>query len=149
MHKVGEKIMYGASGLMEIVDVREEVIADEARSYYVLRELNAKSTSQTFVPVENKKLVGLMRPLMTRDEIEELLLKARENRLSELDWHHDNRMRSERFKKIIESGDREGILSLIKAVYENGVKCQKEGRKNSLLEPSERFSSPQGHFLRD
>ena len=134
MHNVGEKIMYGATGLMKIVDVREEVIADVARRYYVLEEINSKSTSQTFVPVDNKKLVSSMRPLLTRAQIEELLSKVKENKLSEIEWHNDNRMRSEQFKKIIESGDREAILSIIRIVYENGVKRQQEGKKNYLAD---------------
>ena len=78
MHKVGEKIMYGANGLMEIVDVRTETIADEPRKYYVLQELNSRSASQTFVPVDNKKLVASMRPLLTKSEIEQLLAKAKD-----------------------------------------------------------------------
>jgi CarD family transcriptional regulator len=119
---------------------------DEPRTYYVLRELNAKSTSQTYVPVDNKKLVGLMRPLLTKSEIEALLSKAKENRLSDVEWQNDNRMRSESFKKIIESGDREGILSLIRTVYENGVKRQQEGKKNfitdeNLMRKAERLLS--------
>ena len=134
MHKVGEKIMYGANGLMEIVDVRTETIADEPRKYYVLQELNSRSASQTFVPVDNKKLVASMRPLLTKSEIEQLLAKAKENKLSDLEWHQDNRLRSEQFRKIIESGDREGILSLIRTVYENGVKRQREGKENYLTD---------------
>jgi len=134
MHNVGEKIMYGASGLMEIVDVREEMIADAPRKYYVLQELHSRSTSQTFVPVDNKRLVASMRPLLTKSEIEELLSKVKENRLPPVEWHKDNRMRSEQFKRIIESGDREAILSVIRSVYENGVKRQQEGKKNYLAD---------------
>ena len=46
--------MYGATGLMRIVDIREETVLDEARKYYVLEELGARSASKTFVPVDNK-----------------------------------------------------------------------------------------------
>jgi CarD family transcriptional regulator len=134
MHNVGEKIMYGASGLMEIVDIREETVTDAPRIYYVLRELHSSSTSETYVPVDNKRLVESMRPLLTKGEIEELLSKVRENRISDVEWHNDNRKRSEQFKKIIESGDREAILSMIRAVYENGVKRQQEGKKNYLTD---------------
>ena len=134
MHKVGEKIMYGATGLMRIVDIREETVLDEARKYYVLEELGARSASKTFVPVDNKKLVSSMRPLLTKEEIEELLTKIKEKRLSGVEWHNDNRMRSEQFKRIIESGDREAIISIIRSVYENGVKRQQEGKKNFLTD---------------
>ena len=134
MHKVGEKIMYGATGLMRIVDIREETVLDEARKYYVLEELGARSASKTFVPVDNKKLVSSMRPLLTKEEIGELLTKIKEKRLSGVEWHNDNRMRSEQFKRIIESGDREAIISIIRSVYENGVKRQQEGKKNYLAD---------------
>lgn len=134
MHKVGEKIMYGATGLMRIVDIREETVLDEARKYYVLEELGARSASKTFVPMDNKKLVSSMRPLLTKEEIEELLTKIKEKRLSGVEWHNDNRMRSEQFKRIIESGDREAIISIIRSVYENGVKRQQEGKKNYLTD---------------
>ena len=134
MHNVGEKIMYGASGLMKIVDIREEIIADVPRKYYILQDIHSKSTSQTFVPMDNKKLVSSMRPLLTKDEIEELLSKVKEKKLSGVEWHNDNRLRSEQFKKIIESGDREAILSIIRTVYENGVKRQQEGKKNYLTD---------------
>lgn len=126
--------MYGATGLMRIVDIREETILDEARKYYVLEELGARSASKTFVPVDNKKLVSSMRPLLTKAEIEELLTKIKENRLSGVEWHNDNRMRSEQFKRIMESGDREAIISIIRSVYENGVKRQQEGKKNFLTD---------------
>ena len=132
MHEVGEKIMYGANGLMEIVDVREETVADEPRKYYILRSLKAKSASETYVPVDNKSLVDSMRPLLTRAEIDALLMKAKENSLCGVEWHNDNRTRNEQFRKIIESGDREGTIALIKAVYENGIKRHSEGKKNFL-----------------
>ena len=132
MHKVGEKIMYGANGLMEIVDVREETVADEPRRYYILRSLKARGASETYVPVDNKSLVDSMRPLLTREQIDALLRKAKENSLCDVEWHNDNRARSEQFRKTIESGDREGTLSLIKAIYENGIKRQSEGKKNFL-----------------
>ena len=75
-----------------------------------------------------------MRPLLTKEEIEELLTKIKEKRLSGVEWHNDNRMRSEQFKRIIESGDREAIISIIRSVYENGVKRQQEGKKNFLTD---------------
>lgn len=132
MHSVGEKIVYGGAGLMEIVDVREECFADIPRKYYVLRELASSSDSQTFVPVDNEKLTASMYPILTKEEAHTLL--SRINSIPCLEWHSDNRIRAEKFKSIIDSGDREKLISLIKTVHEENSRRRKEGKKNSLAD---------------
>lgn len=132
MRSVGEKIVYGGVGLMEIVDVREECFGDTPRNYYVLRQLGASSDSQTFVPVDNERLVALMYPILTKEEA--LALISRASSIPDFVWNTDNRIRAERFKATIESGNRDEILSLIKTVREvNGIR-REEGKKNSLAD---------------
>ena len=132
MHTRGDKIIYGGNGVMEIVDVRDEIIGDVSKKYYVLRDLKSASVSQTFVPVDNDKLVASMRPLLTKKEAMEMISRIKS--IPEAEWKKDNRIRSENFRHIIESGDREGMISVIKAVYENGVKRHGEGKKNYLAD---------------
>ena len=38
MYSIGEKVVYGAMGVMEIVDLAEQTIGDVARKYYVMKE---------------------------------------------------------------------------------------------------------------
>ena len=88
MHSVGEKIMYGGAGLMEIVDVREESFGDIPRKYYVLRDLRSSSDSQTFVPVDNDKLTSAMHPLLTKEVASDLISRGgRSDRAGT--WHLD------------------------------------------------------------
>ena len=134
MYNIGEKIMYGATGLMEIVDLREEDIFGEPKQYYILRALDSKNTSETYVPKDNERLVSMMRPLMTKAEIDDLLSKMRGGRLRPIEWNNDNRKRSEYFKGLLESGDREGMLSMIITVYENGIARREMGKKNFLVD---------------
>ena len=96
MHSVGEKIMYGGAGLMEIVDVREESFGDIPRKYYVLRDLRSSSDSQTFVPVDNDKLTSAMHPLLTKEVASDLISRAAAIPL--LECSSDNRIRAEKFK---------------------------------------------------
>ena len=132
MHGIGERVIYGANGVMEIVDIREETVADVSRKYYVLRDLNSASDSQIFVPVDNKKLVSSMRPLLTKEEAMDMIRRIKT--IPEAEWKSDNRIRSEKFREVIESGDRDGMIAIIKAVYENGLKRQEEGKKNYLAD---------------
>ncbi len=132
MRCVGEKIVYCGVGLMEIVDIREECFTDIPRKYYVLRELSSSSKSQTFVPVDNKKLSASMYPILSKEEVQALM--SRISTIPSMEWHSDNRIRAEKFKAIIESGNREEILSLIKTVHEINSCRRKEGKKNSLAD---------------
>ena len=122
--------MYGAGGVMTIVDIREEMIGDLCRSYYILRPTLARSESFTYVPVDNEKLVSAMRPLLTKDEILSLLHSAKD--MPSIDWVKENRARQDYFKRIMESGDRAKMIAMICAINENGLRREAEGKKNFL-----------------
>lgn len=130
MRKIGENILYGASGVMTIVDIREESVGDVSRKYYVLRSASSRSDSLTFVPADNERLVGAMRSLLSRDELDGLFDTARS--IEPCPWIDGNRPRSEAFKQIMDSGDRKGMIAMIKAINHHGILRSEEGRKNFL-----------------
>ena len=130
MHNVGEKIMYGACGVMTIIDIREESIGDVSRSYYVLRPTLARTDSFTFVPMDNERLVSFMRPLLREEEIISLIRSF--DSIEPLEWVAENRARQEQFKKIMESGDRTQLVAMIRAIDESGKRREAEGKKNFL-----------------
>lgn len=130
MHGIGENIVYGSSGVMTIIDIREEVVLGEVKKYYVLKASGAHSDSLTFVPVDNERLVSMMRPLLTKGEILDILHSA--NDAPECEWVKDNRVRSERFKNILDSGDRARMISMIRSIYKTGQRRVEEGKKNYL-----------------
>ena len=136
MHKIGEKILYGTSGVMTIVDIREESFGGVSRSYYVLRSAVRHSDSLTYVPTDNEKLVTAMRPLLTEEEIKSLIRSAKD--VAPIDWVPENRARSEYFKKIMESGDREKMIAMIVAIDENAKRREAEGKKNFLSDENAR-----------
>ena len=134
MHKIGENIVYGANGVMTVVDVREEQIADESRKYYVLKAYGGHKDSFTFVPVDNEKLVSAMRPLLTREEALAIIKEYHE--VGEAEWIADNRARAEKFKSVIEGGNHTEIISVIKAIQKNSLRRGEEGKKNYLSDES-------------
>ena len=127
MFKIGERLIYGTLGVMELIDICRMESLGEEREYYVLREWGAKSSSLTYVPTDNRELVGTMRPLLSREEILELIDSAR--LLPECAWAKDSRLRSERFKKIIAGGDRTELIKMIKTIYEAQREREREGKK--------------------
>ena len=71
MYSIGEKIMYGGTGVctvQEITSVKQSSL-DRPRLYYVLKPLYQSGTIQ--IPVDNTKVP--IRAVMTRDEAEQLV----------------------------------------------------------------------------
>ena len=132
MYSIGEKIVYGAQGVMEIVDIIDQTIGDITRKYYVLREYSSPSLSLTYVPVDNEALVSQLQPLLTREEIVEVVRASKNS--EPIEWIEENRARSEMYKRILASADRTKLLSMIKLVYETGLRREAEGKKNYIAD---------------
>ncbi len=136
MHKIGEKVLYGSNGVMTVVDIREESIGDAPRSYYVLRAATGRSESLVFVPTDNERLTDAMHPLLSSEEISLLLTSPADS--SGIEWNDNSRARTEYFKRIMESGDRAGMMSMIRAIHECGLRRTEAGKKNFLSDESVR-----------
>lgn len=130
MHVIGEKVLYSSNGVMEIADIRDEEIGDTVRRYYVLNKLGSTSAAQIFVPVDNERLVRNMLPILTKEEALDIISRASE--ISELDWPTSSRVRADKFQSVLDSGDREKIIALIKSIHNNGVRRKLEGKRNYL-----------------
>ena len=132
MYAIGEKVVYGAMGVMEIVDVTEQTVGDVARKYYVLKEYASPSASLTYVPVDNEALTSQLQPLLTKDEILEAIRLAKTTQ--PIAWVEENRARSEMYKRVLATADRVQLLAMIRLVYETGLRREAEGKKNFIAD---------------
>lgn len=130
--KIGDNVVYGAVGVMTVVDMREESFLDEAKEYYLLSEYGRDGSSVTYVPTDNERLVSAMRPLLSRDEALSAIKSAKE--ADDIEWPSDNRKRSETFKTIVESGDRALIMIMIRTIHNAGLRRAAIGKKNFLTD---------------
>ena len=130
--KVGDKVVYGVGGISEIVDFTRERVGDVEKEYYVLSELGSSADSRTFVPACSERLTSLMRPIISMAEAEALLLKI--NEIPPLFWEKDSRKRAELFRTVLEEGNHERIVAMVKAIRINGEERAKEGKKNYLAD---------------
>ncbi len=71
----GQYVTYGTNGICLVADIRDMsfVAETEKNKYYVLEPVST-SASTIFVPAGNQQLVSNIRPLMTKKEIDSLLL---------------------------------------------------------------------------
>jgi CarD family transcriptional regulator len=98
----------------------------------LLSEYGKTSSSITYVPVDNEKLISGMHHLLSKDEI--LAAISRASELSDLEWIADNRQRAEAYRGILRSMDRLSILVMIRTIHNTGLRRAARGKKNFLAD---------------
>lgn len=76
--KVGDKAVYPAQGVAEVISIEEKDIAGNRLQFYVLRILD--TDRKIMVPVNNAKQVGL-RPPISESQIREIFAILRETNI--------------------------------------------------------------------
>jgi CarD family transcriptional regulator len=79
LFKVGDKAVYPAQGVAEVISIEEKDIAGNRLKFYVLRILD--TNRKIMVPVNNAKSVGLRKPI-SEPEIEEIFTILRERTIA-------------------------------------------------------------------
>jgi CarD family transcriptional regulator len=77
--KVGDKAVYPAQGVAEVISIEEKEIAGQRQQFYVLRILD--TNRKIMVPVTNAKQVGLRAPVSEK-EIGEIFAILKERTLA-------------------------------------------------------------------
>ncbi len=123
----GQYIVYGTNGICIVEDIAEMSFAKgmPKAPYYILKPAAADS-STIFVPMKNEKLVSKMRALMTKAEIDALLIGMKDK---ELEWESDRRYRTENFHEIMAQGVTEDLLLMISCIYVRKRELIKQNKK--------------------
>ena len=124
---IGEYVSYGINGMCNIEDIRPMQLSQsvEKMMYYILlAESNPKST--IFVPVNNQKLVSKMRELMTKDEINAMLVRMKDRTL---EWEKDVRFRTESFHEILNNGVNQDLILMIRCLHRKRQELVQLGKK--------------------
>jgi len=79
LFKVGDKAVYPAQGVAEVISIEEKDIAGNRLKFYVLRILD--TNRKIMVPVNNAKNCGLRRAI-SEEEIEEIFAILRERTIA-------------------------------------------------------------------
>ena len=126
MLQVNDYVVFGATGVCQVMDIVHETFTGQAeREYYVLNPVFANS-STIYVPIDNQKVK--MRQVMTRDEIT-ALIRTMPDIAS--DWIADDQTRRVEFAEITKSGDPARLVWLIKMLHQRQSELQAAGKKLS------------------
>lgn len=127
---IHDVVVYGTNGTCEIVDICEKSFGGVRQDYYILRPVyDAKST--VFVPVGNPALCSRMKPLLQREEVDALIDALPEE---ESVWIEDEKLRREKYRAILECGNREELVKLIRTLYLHQQKQVRQGKKLHLAD---------------
>lgn len=123
--EVNDSVLYGAEGVCRITEICEQDFLGKRARYYVLKPVYMPG-STIFVPVDNPVLVAKMRRILSPDEIRGLIKTMPDEAML---WIDNDNARRERYREILQSGDRAQLVGLIKALYCRQQEQQAKGRK--------------------
>ncbi len=125
MWKLGDIVVYGSAGICRVDDIRDERFGDEIKKYFILKPLfDDKNTF--FVPSFNETLVAKMRPVLTKEEALSLVRSMPD---IAPEWVDNDKLRQERYKEILESGQRDKVVGMLKALHARREQLFEKGKK--------------------
>ena len=113
MFKIGEVVSYSATGVCEIIDIREEKLTDIVMQYYILKPIY-QNASTVYVPVNNETLVSRMKYLLSKSQTQELIESFN---FTDIEWIDNDAQRVGFWREILLSGNRNKIASLIRTIH--------------------------------
>lgn len=135
MLTVGSMVHYGIDGVCCIMGSVEKKFDGSTDRYLELRPFYRKNDS-IFLPENNEFLLTRVRPLVSREEIADILRQP----VKDVPWIEAESERKELFKLILWSGDLSWILGLIRAL---------DRRKQQLAAYGKKLRSSDAAFLKD
>ena len=125
MWNLSDVVIYGSAGVCRIDDIKSENFAGEMKTYFILKPVFDTKTT-IHVPEFNEKLMAKIKSVLQRDEA--LCLIKNFQHIAPLQIDND-KIRYEKYKEILDSGDREMLLAVIKALYERREQLNKSNKK--------------------
>ncbi len=130
MYQVGERIIYGSTGVCEVeaVGPLDMQGVDKKREYYTLTPLYQKG--RIFAPVDT---AVFMRPVLTKEEALELI-----SRIPDVEGNvYENknpRLLNEHYQVYFKSGECMDLVRLVRAIHAKGRLVAKNGRRLSQVD---------------
>lgn len=136
MFAIGDLVMYGIHGVCKIVEVETRTI-DRKKVEYLVLEPQHQAASRYYVPSGNPNAMAKLRPMLSRQELEDLLCGEQ---VRQDCWINDENARKQYYRELASGGDRVALLRMVRALYKHRQEQMEAGRKFHLCDEN---------FLRD
>lgn len=125
MFRIGDIISYRTAGVCRVEDIRPESLTGEKKEYYILKPV-ARNGATVYVPRDNELLCSRMTALLTRTAADTIVKKPQR---TEPTWVENAKERQAAFTAIINSGEREEIAGIIRALFRHKKEVAEQGHK--------------------
>ncbi len=123
-----QMVVYGKMGVCRVVDRQMLVFGGAAKTeYYILAPLR-DPRSLVYVPCDNVALLGRLRPLLSREDIDSLLSRVPQE---EIAWIEDRGDRASAYRGVMNGGDRKQIVRLVRCLLAKKNEKAAAGKKLS------------------
>lgn len=131
--KLNDYVRYAPYGICKIQDIAvKDFSGCGKREYYIL--VPASDTESTiYVPTENKALTSKMSRVISKSELDELILSSED---SDIHWVQDKKERGEYFHTILSKYNSRELLKLVRILYLKKCELQNNGKKLSSTDES-------------
>ena len=136
MLQIGSQVVYGIHGVCTIIEVEARRVDRKKVEYFVL-EPNDQPGARFYVPPQNQVALSKLRPLLTREALDALLVSEDTHREC---WIPEENLRKQKYRELINGGDRAALISMIRALQQH---------KESQLAAGRKFHLSDENFLRD
>ncbi len=127
----GSYVKYSTNGVCLVDEIGvPDFRADDPADYYILTPLSAKSTT-IFVPVDSEVLVSKMRPLLTKEEIDDTVNAVKND---DIEWISDRKERANKFSEILASDRPVDLLRLAGCIYLKKSELEKLNKKLTITD---------------
>jgi len=125
--KIGDNIVYGATGVCQIDDIKDiSFFNQDPEKYYVLKPLFTNRESFVYVQCDNEQQVSRFAPVLSRKEAMALIESLP---IVSCKWIEDRNKRKEYFSDILANGTRKDILALIHTIRTRQGELAAAGKK--------------------
>lgn len=125
MFEVGSTVLYGSDGVCRIQDITHKEVGGVSGEYYVLEPVYQKK-STVFVPLDNERLIGRMRRILSADELLDLMHTMPAEPLR---WIEDESERKAVYREVISRGDCTELMQLARTLYLHREEQLDKGKK--------------------
>lgn len=129
VYTLNEYVSYGTSGVCKIESLEQRSFDGEhEESYYKLRPLD-NSNSTFYVPID--RAAERLRPLLTKEQIYQLIDEMAEGKLEETEWCSNSRERCGIFQNILHGDDYREMIQMMRSLYHQQERKRKTGHRLS------------------
>lgn len=125
IRKTGEYVVYKKHGVYEISEIKEERVAGETKTYYVLKSVYDANVT-VYVPADKEDLVSRMEDVLTTDDIKVIVKNSKEE---EVEWIDTNSERFALCEEILARENLSEILAMMRLLAKNKEEALLSKRK--------------------